>query len=116
MLAAAAEAPVGNHHVLAMKKYVLANVISQMTSSRMRPMYRDPPTWNLSAWQCCPEESQFSPGRTPQLQIGASLSYLFVSASEFLSVFVIAEVPDDGLPYWRGFLPQQFPSLEHILH
>src|SRR5215471_2505923 len=47
MPAAAAEAPVGNHHVLAMKKYALANVISQMTRSKMRPIYRDLPTWNL---------------------------------------------------------------------
>src|SRR5215471_4976201 len=43
MPAAAAEAPVGNHHVLAIKKYALANVISQMMRSRMRPMYRRPP-------------------------------------------------------------------------
>jgi hypothetical protein len=28
-----------------------------------------------------------------RLQIGASLSYLFVSASEFLGIFAIAEVP-----------------------
>src|SRR5271154_5486135 len=42
MAAAAAEAPVGNHQVLATKKYVLAKVISQMTQRRTSPMYRSP--------------------------------------------------------------------------
>jgi len=32
---------------LAMKKYVLAKVISQMTIRRMRPMLHDPPSWIL---------------------------------------------------------------------
>src|SRR5580700_1507140 len=40
MPAAAAEAPVGNHHVLAIKKYALTKVISQMTMRRTRPMWR----------------------------------------------------------------------------
>src|ERR1700723_1219097 len=42
MAAAAAEAPVGNHHVLATKKYVLAKVISQITQRRTSPMYQSP--------------------------------------------------------------------------
>src|SRR5271166_1432072 len=42
MAAAAAEAPVGNHHVLATKKYVLAMVISQMTQRRTSPIYQSP--------------------------------------------------------------------------
>src|ERR1700730_2512413 len=41
MPAAAADAPVGNHHVLAIKKYALMKVISQMTTRRTRPMLRD---------------------------------------------------------------------------
>jgi hypothetical protein len=43
MPAAAAEAPTGNHHVFAMKKYALMKVISQMTIRRTRPMYPDLP-------------------------------------------------------------------------
>src|ERR1700681_1255428 len=35
---AAAEAPTGSHQVLATKKYVLAKVISQITSSNARPI------------------------------------------------------------------------------
>jgi hypothetical protein len=42
MPAAAADAPTGNHHVFAMKKYVLMKVISQMTARRTRPIARDP--------------------------------------------------------------------------
>src|SRR5712675_358846 len=42
MLAAAADAPAGNHHVFAIKKYVLTKVISQITTRRMRPMQRAP--------------------------------------------------------------------------
>src|SRR6266566_7392054 len=45
MLAADADAPTGNHHVFAMKKYVLTKVISQMMISRTRPMDHDLPTW-----------------------------------------------------------------------
>src|SRR5580704_11594553 len=41
MPAAAAEAPTGSHQVLAIKKYVLTRVISQITSSRTRPIARD---------------------------------------------------------------------------
>src|SRR6266581_2887466 len=47
MLAADADAPTGNHHVFAMKKYVLTKVISQMMISRTRPMDHDLPTWIL---------------------------------------------------------------------
>src|SRR2546427_2116205 len=47
MLAADADAPTGNHHVFAMKKYVLSKVISQMMISRTRPMDHDLPTWIL---------------------------------------------------------------------
>src|ERR1700722_1524898 len=43
MPAAAAEAPTGNHHVFATKKYALMKVISQMTTRRTRPMYPDLP-------------------------------------------------------------------------
>jgi hypothetical protein len=43
MPAAAADAPTGNHHVLARKKYVLMKVISQMTTRKTRPMYPDLP-------------------------------------------------------------------------
>src|SRR5580704_14934526 len=43
MPAAAAEAPVGNHHVLATKKYALTKVISQITMRRTRPIWRDLP-------------------------------------------------------------------------
>src|ERR1700732_2938809 len=42
MPAAAADAPVGNHQVLATKKYVLTNVISQTTMRTTRPIDRDP--------------------------------------------------------------------------
>src|SRR5467141_1717251 len=42
MLAAAAEAPTGSHHVFATKKEVLTKVISQMIMRRMRPMQHDP--------------------------------------------------------------------------
>src|SRR4030095_437555 len=34
-------------------------------------------------------------GTFPELQIGASLSYLLVSASEFLSIFTLAEIARD---------------------
>src|SRR6266702_2964324 len=47
MLAADADAPTGNHHVFAMKKYVLTKVISQMMISRTRPMDHDLPPWIL---------------------------------------------------------------------
>src|SRR5580704_10228530 len=43
MPAAAAEAPTGNHHVFARKKYALMKVISQMTTRKTRPMYPDLP-------------------------------------------------------------------------
>jgi hypothetical protein len=39
-----------------------------------------------------------------QLQVGASLSYLFVSASEFLSILTLAEIPGDGTPFWQDFV------------
>ncbi len=42
MKPAASAAPTGNHQVLATKKYVLTNVISQMTASNARPI-PDPP-------------------------------------------------------------------------
>ena len=51
------------------------------------------------------------PDQTPQLQIGASLSYLFVSASEFLAIFAIAEVPCDGLLFWQDFCPQHVSAV-----
>jgi hypothetical protein len=38
MPGAAADIPAGNHHVFAMKKYVLRKVISQTITSRARPM------------------------------------------------------------------------------
>jgi len=41
-MAAAAEAPLGSHQVLATKKYVLAMVISQITQKRTSPMCLDP--------------------------------------------------------------------------
>src|SRR6267142_3034868 len=47
MPAAAEEAPVGNHHVLAIKKYELMKVISQMTTRSTRPMQRDLRVWIL---------------------------------------------------------------------
>src|SRR5208337_559592 len=43
MAGASAEAPAGNHHVFAMKKYVLTNVISQITIRRTRPIARNLP-------------------------------------------------------------------------
>src|ERR1700730_9168895 len=43
MPAAAAEAPVGQHHELAIKKYALMKVISQITTRSTRPMLRDLP-------------------------------------------------------------------------
>src|SRR3984893_16186582 len=42
MKPAASAAPTGNHQVFATKKYVLTNVISQMTASNARPI-PDPP-------------------------------------------------------------------------
>jgi hypothetical protein len=51
-----------------------------------------------------------------QLRIGASLSYLVVSASGFLGIFAIAEARCDGLLFWQDFCPQQVLPLEHILH
>src|SRR5260370_10973212 len=44
MPAAAADAPTGSHHVLAMKKPVLISVISQMTMRSTRPIRRDLPS------------------------------------------------------------------------
>src|SRR5947207_9214346 len=41
-----AAAPTGNHHVLATKKYVLTNVISQIKTSNARPIPQ--PSWAQS--------------------------------------------------------------------
>src|SRR2546429_1722984 len=53
MPAAAAEAPAGSHHVFATKKYVLTRVISQITTSKTRPIVRD----LRSGFQSLPREA-----------------------------------------------------------
>src|SRR6266850_7146536 len=85
MLAAAAEAPAGNHHVFARKKYVLTKVISQITISRTRPIARDLQSGFLSL----PHEGNAPIPKNKKwgTQTGASLSQLFPGASGFLHFF-----------------------------
>src|SRR5882757_10267510 len=88
MLAAAADAPTGNHHVLAIKKYVLTKVISQMTTRRMRPMQRAPRV-GFSAF---PTEAllDFSAPEKWGMETGWNISQVFLCASGFLHLLFFA--------------------------
>src|SRR4029077_4175389 len=88
MPAAAEEAAVGNHHVLAIKKYVLTKVISQMTTRRTRPMQRDLPSEILgqphygSAYNPWSHSSGAANAASlPQLTASASAFFFFWSAA-----------------------------------
>src|SRR6267378_7107933 len=82
MPAAAADAPTGNHHVLAMKKYVLIIVISQMMMSSTRPIQRDLPS-EILVLPTAATRGIFEI-RTVRPRTVASLSQLLSSASDFL--------------------------------
>src|SRR3974390_2720749 len=73
MAAAAVDAPTGNHQVLATKKYVLTNVISQIKQRRTRPIYLAP----LSNRRDRPRTHRCA-SRGYQPAIGRSLSQLDV--------------------------------------
>src|SRR5258708_23165587 len=85
MLAADADAPTGNHHVFAIKKYVLTKVISQMMISRTRPMDPDLPTWILGLPHRGPARDYRD--RELGIQTGANISQLLPGASGFLHFF-----------------------------
>src|SRR6266404_6048348 len=81
MPAAAADAPTGSHHVLAMKKYVLISVISQMMMSSTRPIRRDLPRFSVFPTAATRRIFRI---RAVGPQTVASVSQLFSSASAFL--------------------------------
>src|ERR1700724_2899706 len=107
MPAAAAEAPVGNHHVLAIKKYALTKVISQMTMRRTRPMRRDLPRRILG-------QPHYGNAKKPwDHNSGAanegSLPQLTPRASRLLHSIYLASVPRNfrrcaRCPGWRRIL------------
>src|SRR5258708_6031720 len=103
MPAAAAEAPVGNHHVLAIKKYELMKVISQMTIRSTRPMQRDLRVWILGRphYGCA-----YNPwSQISGAAIDASLPQLTPCASAFFffwSAAVLFTLSFEGPPLLRS--------------
>src|ERR1700676_4303465 len=102
MAAAAAEAPVGNHHVLAIKKHALTKVIRQMTMRRTRPMRRRLPRRILG-------QPPYGNAKKPwDHNSGAanegSLPQLVPRASRLLHSIYLASVPRNfrRCPGWRG--------------
>src|SRR6266446_2147571 len=87
MPAAAAEAPTGSHQVFAIKKYVLTRVISQITTSRTRPIVRDLRSgFPEPSCEGLPESQKRKRGK----QTGANISQLFLIASSFLHLLFFA--------------------------